>query len=336
MAGRIDAFQGKLPKVDLKDRKILTLLTEDSRLTLNQMASRVMLSRDAVRYRIQRLQNLGVIQRFVPVLDFGQFGYSRFHLFLQLREMSEEQHQRIFKEFTAYPEVVSVIEYSDNYDVELVVLAKGAVDFDSFFSRVMNAHHSVIDDYVILERVREYCNRFLPQEFQALKRPKTIPRRREQQRKVDETDVRILEMLGEDARRSYFDIAEKVGLSSDAVSYRVKRLRNGVAPQLTAMTNLSALGYNWYTLLVLLRFWDAKHESKFRQIVEQHPNVMMAMKSIGEWNLLLYIAAKSQSDFHQIVKGIRAELQDVIRTYETLLGYREHVYKAMPPGLSHD
>ena len=44
-------------------------------------------------------------------------------------------------------------------------------------------------------------------------------------RELDETDVQILSLLAEDARRPYSDIGETVGLSGPAVSDRVTRLR---------------------------------------------------------------------------------------------------------------
>jgi len=45
-------------------------------------------------------------------------------------------------------------------------------------------------------------------------------------RDLDETDLRIIELLAEDARRSFSDIADDVGLSGPAVSDRVQRLQD--------------------------------------------------------------------------------------------------------------
>ena len=44
---------------------------------------------------------------------------------------------------------------------------------------------------------------------------------------LDETDLRILELLAADARRPYSDIADDVGLSAPAVSERVSKLQDG-------------------------------------------------------------------------------------------------------------
>lgn len=45
-------------------------------------------------------------------------------------------------------------------------------------------------------------------------------------RDLDETDLRIIELLAENARRPYSDIGEEVGLSGPAVSDRVQRLQD--------------------------------------------------------------------------------------------------------------
>lgn len=47
----------------------------------------------------------------------------------------------------------------------------------------------------------------------------------DERRKPDDTDMRILEILVEDGRTAYSDIAEEVGLSAPAVSDRVERLQ---------------------------------------------------------------------------------------------------------------
>lgn len=59
---------------------------------------------------------------------------------------------------------------------------------------------------------------------------------------LDETDLEILSLLGEDARRSFSEIGEQVGLSGPAVSDRVTRLREaGVINRFTIDVDRSQL-----------------------------------------------------------------------------------------------
>ena len=61
-------------------------------------------------------------------------------------------------------------------------------------------------------------------------------------RDLDETDLEILSLLAEDARRPYSDIGETVGLSGPAVSDRVKRLQeSGVINRFTVDIDRSQL-----------------------------------------------------------------------------------------------
>lgn len=71
-------------------------------------------------------------------------------------------------------------------------------------------------------------------------------------RDLDETDVEILRLLVEDARRPFSDIGERVGLSGPAVSDRVARLREeGVVRRFTVDVDRSALGSGVPVLLDL-------------------------------------------------------------------------------------
>ncbi|WP_049980471.1 AsnC family transcriptional regulator [Halolamina rubra] len=61
-------------------------------------------------------------------------------------------------------------------------------------------------------------------------------------RDLDETDLRIIELLAADARRPYSDIGEEVGLSGPAVSDRVTRLQDaGVLKRFTVDVDRSQL-----------------------------------------------------------------------------------------------
>ncbi|WP_226482076.1 AsnC family transcriptional regulator [Natrinema amylolyticum] len=61
-------------------------------------------------------------------------------------------------------------------------------------------------------------------------------------RDLDETDMEILRLLGENARRPFSDIADEVGLSGPAVSDRVRRLEEtGVIERFTVDVDQSQL-----------------------------------------------------------------------------------------------
>ncbi len=64
-------------------------------------------------------------------------------------------------------------------------------------------------------------------------------------RMIDEKDLKILEILRENARTPLTDIAEKLGVSESMIRKRVKSLENeGVIKRYTVVVDPAKLGYN--------------------------------------------------------------------------------------------
>jgi DNA-binding Lrp family transcriptional regulator len=55
--------------LDIIDRKILKFLQEDARMTLTEMAKRLYVTRNAVRYRIELMEKEGLIEGYTTILN---------------------------------------------------------------------------------------------------------------------------------------------------------------------------------------------------------------------------------------------------------------------------
>jgi Lrp/AsnC family transcriptional regulator, leucine-responsive regulatory protein len=65
----------KLPRLDATDRKIISELTSDGRVSLAELGRRVSLSSPAVAERVQRLERAGVITGYRAEIDPRTLGY---------------------------------------------------------------------------------------------------------------------------------------------------------------------------------------------------------------------------------------------------------------------
>ncbi|KUJ99636.1 MAG: Transcription regulator, Lrp/AsnC family, partial [Thermococcales archaeon 44_46] len=61
--------------VDELDRKIISILQEDARLSYREIAKKVGVAVGTVYNRIKRLEEEGIIRGFVPKLDYAKLGY---------------------------------------------------------------------------------------------------------------------------------------------------------------------------------------------------------------------------------------------------------------------
>ena len=62
------------PNLDLIDRKILSILRDEGRLTVNELASRVGLSSSPCWSRVRHLEEIGVIKHYAAVIDHSAIG----------------------------------------------------------------------------------------------------------------------------------------------------------------------------------------------------------------------------------------------------------------------
>ena len=70
-----------MEKIDAKDRKILYQLDINSRRSFSQIGKKVGLHKDVVAYRVNKLQEKGIIKGFYTETDDYKLGYIRYRFY---------------------------------------------------------------------------------------------------------------------------------------------------------------------------------------------------------------------------------------------------------------
>jgi DNA-binding Lrp family transcriptional regulator len=84
--------------LDKKDKKILIELEKDARQSNKQIAKKVGVHADLVRYRINRLEQNGVIGWFLTFVNFSKIGYTDYGIYIITQKLTKE----IEKELIGY------------------------------------------------------------------------------------------------------------------------------------------------------------------------------------------------------------------------------------------
>lgn len=135
---------------------------------------------------------------------------------------------------------------------------------------------------------------------------------------LDALDERIIAALVDDARASYAEIGEQVGLSAPAVKRRVDRLRAaGVITGYSARVEPAALGWT-VEAYVELYCRGRTSPADIRVAAARHPEVVSACTVTGEADALLHILASDVHHFEQVVERISAE-PFVVRTKSVIV-----------------
>lgn len=123
--------------------------------------------------------------------------------------------------------------------------------------------------------------------------------------KVDLKDKKILYELDMNARQSAPQIAKKVGLSKDAVNYRISRLRKlGVIKHYYAVFNTLGLGFMHFNTLFKFRNINQKIKSDFIKFCKNHEKVIWCVSCLGAWDFAVSFLAKNLEEYGHFNKEV--------------------------------
>ena len=124
--------------------------------------------------------------------------------------------------------------------------------------------------------------------------------------RLDDIDLRLLEMLQEHGRVSQHDLAVAVGLSSPAVGERVRKLEErGIIRGFTAVLDPKLLGRD-VTAFIAVGIAGSQYYPEFRQRVARHPEVLECHSITGQGSHLLKIRTESTSTLEALLAEIQS------------------------------
>lgn len=319
-------------KLDMKDKKILSILASNSRIPLTQLSKKVGLSRDAVNYRIKNYEKKGVIQGYRTMVEISKFGYKAGHLFIKLNNPSKEIEDKIVSKLTSYPFVRAIIKFSGNYDFEIAFVTKDTSDLDKVITTIVTDFSEFIQDHELLTISKVFIAETFPKSF--FERMAETGNKKSADKKIDKKDIEILKMISEEPNTPLYEIASKVKLSTDAIAYRIKSMvSSGVIIRFIPVINYAALDYNLHTVLLNINGLNEEKERKLKGFLSSDENVIWAVKAIGRYNVLIYLLVKNIEDLQKTMLALRGLFPGQVNHYETLISYEEYKYIYFPKDL---
>lgn len=126
--------------MDVVDLKILALLQQDASLTLAEVAAQVNLSPTPCWRRIAKLEESGVIERRVALLDAAKVGIDlTIFVTVETDDHSEAWTARFAEAVAAMPEVMESYRMAGEVDYLLKVAVPNIAAYDAFYRAITAA-----------------------------------------------------------------------------------------------------------------------------------------------------------------------------------------------------
>jgi len=121
--------------IDVIDRKILGILNDNARLSFADLGRKISLSPSAVRERVQKMEDNGVIQNYRTHVNHKKIGYE-LEAFILLK-IFPGQLKHVLKKISDFPEIKEAHRITGNQNLHLKVVVKDQLSLQKLLDQLM-------------------------------------------------------------------------------------------------------------------------------------------------------------------------------------------------------
>ena len=149
-------------QIDNVNSKILSLLGNDARISNTDIASAAEISPDTVRERIKKLENAGIIQSYVLVLDNAKLGQMHYKVLFSLRNLSEKLERQLDGFFAMHPNIYFHNKGIGLFDAEINLEVENERQFRETMMLIKEKFSGIMKNYIVLNMYKIHKFNFYP------------------------------------------------------------------------------------------------------------------------------------------------------------------------------
>lgn len=312
-------------KLDKKDKELLTLLYLNSRMSFTQLGKKLKLSSSAVERRMRQLKEAGIISLLFADVNLAKLGFKAYRIYLKFDVFDEKTEKEVLALFESYPHTLWGVVCEGAYDVLWRIVARDEIEVEDAINLMTEKFGKrIVEKTVVTTTYQTYLswNRALGGE----RHPEFPLERVTSIEKLDDIDLKILASLYNNARATTVEIAEFVGLTPDAVSYRIRRFtERGFVLGYTAWFNAKKMGFEYYKILIGFRSMTQEKEKKFLDFCLEHNNVVFLNKCIGSWDIEVDVLVDDVVELHKFTSEIKTKFGSMIGKHAYIAAIEERM-----------
>src|SRR3989344_3682311 len=298
--------------LDLKDKKLLTEIEMNARISHTSLAKKVGLSKHVVKYRIEKLEEENIIQGYNAIIDSNKLGETIYVIYLKLIKISSTQEKRWMEEIGKNPAVITVGKNAGFWDLTLVIKSKDNQELNQLLEKILeNKLENIKEKKITSEIESSYFNLKLIHESKNIEFSTS---NKQDKIAIDEIDKKILNFLANNCRIGLVDISIKLKMSPNGVKDRIKKLeKNKIIIGYKTKINYEELGYLHYRVFLHFRKMNDDIYIKIRQFLRNKQNVESVSTYIGYADIDFRCYSKNLVGFYLLISEIKDNfLQNII------------------------
>lgn len=306
-----EIWQGEqVVKLDEKDKKILSLLMEDARINLSEIADKVELSKSNVARRISKFEKIGFVSGYHTYVDVSKLGVES-HLILLKIKSSQKEKDSYFERISKIKNVYSIATLIGDFDVVIGIYSKNEEDKNTVLDKILK------ESFIINFEISKIKTIFPKLSYTGEMFKHKIEKNetyKDKNFEIDNIDKKILISLSENCRISSVDLSEQLKIPRATLNYRVNKLiRSGVIAKFQPNVNFFMLGVEFYFLRFRLSL-----PSKTNELIEYLSRTHRAntiLKSDVSYQVMAFLQFKDNTEFRKFEEDILKNFGEMIQDY---------------------
>jgi Lrp/AsnC family transcriptional regulator for asnA, asnC and gidA len=150
-----------------------------------------------------------------------------------------------------------------------------------------------------------------------------------QMEKLDQLDRKILQIITQNARMPFKDVAEICGVSRAAIHQRVQRMMDlNVIIGSGYIVNPKMLGYQMCVYVGIILEKGSMYKDVVREL-EKIPEIVESQYTLGAYTVLIKLYARNDEHLMELLNGKIQEINGVTST-ETLTSLDQRIRRTIP------
>ncbi len=145
---------------------------------------------------------------------------------------------------------------------------------------------------------------------------------------IDNTDLRILEILIQDAKKPYTEVAKKVFVSQGTVHVRMNKMQEaGIVEKTTLRINYAKLGFDITAFIGIYLEKSALYEQVLEKL-KQIPEITNIHYTTGNYSMFVKIHCRDTNHLKEVLHDKMQQVEGIERT-ETMISLEESLDRSV-------
>ncbi len=313
-----------------RERRLLAALELRGSSSQADVAKLTRLKSHTVAYCFHRLRERGVVGERRPIVDLGRLGFLHYTFLVALRYQRNDAHQRFVHTLLDLPQCTWLYEVGGEYQYGFSLSVRGAAELSALLNKLTERFTDMIFTKVMcLQRFFAYFgHRHLAPELRPP--PPLLFRVEDPPIDLDAIDHRILHALALGPAR-ITDAAKAAGVPLPTFERRKRALEERqIIRGYFHWINTTALGYQFYLILVFLRGMSGSHITTLLALADEEPRVLFVNECLGVWDFELGVTVKDGGEVGEVVRAVYRKLGEHVRSVSVVPVFRYVKFKTYP------